>query len=560
MVQVVAGVPGKPRNEQIIVAMRLGIATSEIEGKDDRQLSQKIQDKVYDGMVQEAMSLTAGSEATIREHFPTVDALGSLLQERTKFNDPDTSRELFIARQWTKNEQSGIARPFTPNDVFTLRGTIPQDGFSYGKHTANRFRHMLRTEPYVLAFGGVSGHEAGNMIEGGSKGKGRLKAQYVGGYYTAADKNTDGRPCPDILIDASTSVPRNVNELRNSFTQFDKNDHAEGNHTINWAVPIIADGDTGYGVEKHVGFHMLRLGEAGVAGVHFEDQLSEEKVCGHLRVGNKVLIPVNLFIDKLGAAQEQIDIMDTDTVLIGRTDAEGAGYITYNDLNSIDRNFIDNTRERHRKGYYPIKGGLDLAIARAIAFAPYVDMIWFESTYPDLEQAKEFARAIQAVYPDKPLAYNLSPSFNWNGYFTKKILAEMKMTEQEYASANKTTHDLVEATVKYQVCNFTEELGKAGYKFQFGTYEALRRRNFDIFRLSYEFSNNGMAAWIDHEREENEAVQHLGYRWHRTNERTGATYWDKFAAAATSGDTSGSCMNTACETVQFAGAQVTIKT
>ena len=553
MVQVI-GVQQKPRDEQIIVARSLGINLGELNDPDERQVAKRIEEKVYDGMVKEAMSYTGGGEASIREHFPTVEDLSSMLKERSVFNrDSNITRELFIARQWKQQRDSGLTYAFTPNTVYNLKGTIPQDGFSYGELTARRFREMLSTEPYVLALGAVSGHEAGNIIEAGSKGRGRLKAQYISGYYTSADKNTDGRPFIDSLLNASTSVPRITEEVREAFTQFDRNDHLEGIHTINWAVPIVADADTGYGDEEHVGVHTWRLGKAGASAIHVEDL--RKKVCGHYATGQKVLETPSVFIDKLGAAQEQIAIMGTNIVLIARTDAEGAGFVTY-DTDPRDKSFLvsEDVRPRHRKHYYPIQGGVDLAIERALAYAPYVDMIWFESTYPDLEQAKKFAKAIHAKYPGKLLAYNLSPSFNWDGYFTKKVLAEMNMTEKDYANANEVIRDLVKATVKYQVYNFTEELGKAGYKFQFGTYEALRRRNFDIARLAYDISNNGMAAWIDHEREENEAIKERGYRWRETNARSGGKYWDYFVKGIT-GDDSGSCLATACEAVQFPGTE-----
>jgi len=350
-------------------------------------------------------------------------------------------------------------------------------------------------------------------------------ALYIGGWYTAADKNADGEIFSDLNLYNSSSVPRVVREVNNVLLQLDKNFHLKGDDSIDWVVPLIADGDTGFGGEAHVGAHMKRMIEAGAAGVHFEDQLSEEKRCGHL--AGKTLIPTKQFFSKLQAASKMRDALGTETLVIARTDAESAKYIT-SDIDDYDKQFIDFSKGKNDKGYYHLKEdiGLELAISRGLAYAEHADMIWFESSYPDIEQAEKFAQAIHAKYPGKMLAYNLSPSLNWDEYLTKKVLKEFGLTEKDLS--DKATKERVDTEIYRQAEEFVDRLGKAGYKFQFNTYGVFKITNLAVFEYGKDFMKRKQAAWIDHERRE-KAAEGRGFLARKPQEWVGGKFWEQFS-------------------------------
>ena len=349
---------------------------------------------------------------------------------------------------------------------------------------------------------------------------------YIGGWYSAADKNTDKTTFSDLLFYGASTVPDNGEEVGNILDMQDKIFHLKRNNEIKWKRPVIADGDTGYGDEKSAGVHMKRFIEANIAGVHLEDQV--EKRCGHL--GGKTLMTTRQYEKVLEGAMKMRDTMGTETLLIARTDAEAAKYIV-NDSDERDREFIDYSKGRTDKGYYHLKEGvgLEMAINRGLATAPYADMIWFESHEPNLEQALKFAEAIHKVHPGKKLAYNLSPSFNWDAYFTKKVLGEMGLKEKDLEDLR--IKEKVHAEVFKQASDFIDKLGKAGYVFQFQTYAAFRIRNLALFNYAKQFRQKGMAAWIEFERMEKEAAKH-GYFGQKGQSLVGGDYWEEFGKEA----------------------------
>lgn len=433
-----------------------------------------------------------------------------------------------IENDWKNNPRwEGIIRPYGAEDIWKLRGSEPRE-YSEANKMASEAWDILNKKS-VATMGVVSGHEAVQMLAAASGLDSTYDSDlsffdilYLGGWYSAADKNTDKTTYSDLLFYGSSTVPDNGREVGNVLDMLDKIFHLKGGNKIKWKVPVIADGDTGYGDEKQAGVHMKRFIEANIAGVHFEDQV--EKRCGHL--GGKTLMATKQFEKVLEGAMKMRDIMGTETLIIARTDAEAAKYIV-NDSDERDREFIDYSKGRTEKGYYYLKEGvgLEMAIKRGLAAAPYADMIWFESHEPDLEQALKFAEAIHKVYPNKKLAYNLSPSFNWDTYFTKKVLREMKLNEQDLQDAK--TKERVDAEVFKQASEFINKLGQAGYTFNFQTYAAFRIRNLAIFNYARQFKQDGMAAWIKFERQEKEAAKY-GYFGQKGQGLVGGDYWEKF--------------------------------
>ena len=442
--------------------------------------------------------------------------------EKHNSKPPETKAE-FIARlekDWAKNPRwAGLRRNYTAEDIWNLRGANPQE-YSFANKQAKKLWNLLN-ERSVTTMGVISGHEAAQLASLG------FPALYIGGWYTSANKNADGETYSDLNLYNSSSVPRVVREVNNVLLQIDRNFHLKGDDSIDWVIPMLADGDTGFGNEAHVGAHMKRMIDAGAAGVHFEDQLSEEKRCGHL--ADKTLIPTKQFVSKLQAASKMRDALGTETLIVARTDAESARYIT-SAIDDDDKQFIDFDKGNNGKGkgYYHLKEniGLDLAISRGRAYAEYADLIWFESSYPDIEQAEKFAAAIHEKYPGKMLAYNLSPSFNWDEYLTNKVLGELKLTKNDLNDA--ATKERVDTEVIRQAEEFTQRLAKAGYVFQFNTYGLFKIQNLAVFEYAKDYKEHGQAAWVRFERKER-GFEKLGFLARKPQEWVGGKFWERLS-------------------------------
>src|SRR5689334_7924521 len=334
-----------------------------------------------------------------------------------------------LERDWEQNERwRGIVRDYSADDVLRLRGSIKIE-YTLAEMGAERLWDLLHSEPYIAALGALTGNQAIQQVRAG------LKAIYLSGWQVAADANLAGHMYPDQSLYPSNSVPQVVKRINQALQRADQIDHSEGRNDTYWFAPILADAEAGFGGNLNA-FELMKLMiEAGAAGVHFEDQLASEKKCGHL--GGKVLVPTGAFIRTLTAARLASDVMGVSTILVARTDACSANLLT-SDIDERDQEFL--TGERTAEGFYRINNGLDLAIARAVAYAPYADLLWCETSTPDIDEAKRFADGVHKHFPGKMLAYNCSPSFNW----AKKLDAQ-------------------------QIASFQRELGAMGYKFQFVT-------------------------------------------------------------------------------------------
>ena len=341
----------------------------------------------------------------------------------------------------------GIQRTYGIEDVLKLRGSM-QVEYTLARHGARRLWNLLHTEPYVAALGALTGGQAVQQVQAG------LKAIYVSGWQVAAESNSAGHTYPDQSLYPVDSVPNLVRRINNAFQRADQINHIEGRNKPYWFAPIIADAEAGFGGVLNAFELMKALIEAGASAVHFEDQLASAKKCGHM--GGKVLVPTSEAIQKLIAARLAADIYDVPTIIIGRTDANSASLLV-SDIDERDRPFL--TGERTAEGFYTVRGGLEAVIARAIAYAPYADMLWCETSEPNLKEAKKFAEAVHAVYPGKLLAYNCSPSFNWRKNLDKAAIA-----------------------------NFQRELGEYGYKFQFVTLAGFHSMNFGMYELGARLS------------------------------------------------------------------------
>nr|MBO2482947.1 isocitrate lyase [Bacillaceae bacterium] len=357
-----------------------------------------------------------------------------------------------LKEEWASPRWEGITRPYGPEDVVRLRGSVLIE-HTLAKLGAEKFWKMLHEEDYVPALGALTGNQAVQQVKAG------LKAIYVSGWQVAADANLAGHMYPDQSLYPSNSVPNVVKKINRALQRADQIERLEGREDTDWFVPIVADAEAGFGGALNVFELMKAMIEAGAAAVHFEDQLSSEKKCGHL--GGKVLLPTKQAVRHLIAARLAADVLGVPTVLIARTDANGARLVT-SDIDPYDHPFL--TGKRSEEGFYYARAGIDQAIARGLAYAPYADVIWCETSEPNLEEAKKFAEAIHEKFPGKLLAYNCSPSFNW-----KKKLDER--------------------TIR----NFQKELGKMGYKFQFVTLAGFHTLNHSMFELAHDYRQRGMA-------------------------------------------------------------------
>src|SRR6266516_7590657 len=415
-----------------------------------------------------------------------------------------------IERDWETNPRwDGITRDYTADDVLRLRGSIDVEQ-TFAELGAERLWELLQDEPYVPALGALTGNQAIQQVRAG------LKAIYLSGWQVAADANLAGHMYPDQSLYPSNSVPQVVKRINQALQRADQIQTAEGKGDTYWFAPIVADAEAGFGGPLNVFELMKAMIEAGAAGVHFEDQLASEKKCGHM--GGKVLIPTQAAVKNLVAARFAADVMGVSTLLVARTDANSAKLIT-SDIDPADQKFL--TGERTAEGFYRIQGGLDQAIARGLAYAPYCDLIWCETSEPSLDEARRFAEEIHAQFPGKMLAYNCSPSFNWK----KKLDGET-------------------------IAHFQQELGKMGYKFQFVTLAGFHALNASMFELALGYRDHGMAAYSKLQEAEF-AMEEYGYTATKHQREVGTGYFDEVAQAISSGMSSTTALGESTETAQF---------
>ena len=405
----------------------------------------------------------------------------------------------------------GIKRNYTEADVDRLRGTL-RIQYTLAEMGSKRLWELLHTEDYVHALGALTGNQAVQMVRAG------LKAIYLSGWQVAADANTAGQMYPDQSLYPVDSVPNVVRRINASLRRADQIDHAEGKKERYWFAPIIADAEAGFGGPLNAFELMKSLIEAGAAGVHFEDQLASEKKCGHM--GGKVLVPTNQFIRTLTAARLAADVMAVPTLLVARTDADSAKLLM-SDADEYDHAFIDRKAGRSAEGFYRLKGGVECAIARGLAYAPYADLIWCETSTPDLKQAKQFAEGIRSKFPNKLLAYNCSPSFNWRKNLDDTTIAR-----------------------------FQRELGAMGYKFQFVTLAGFHALNFAMYDLARTYRERGMSAYSELQQREF-AAEKDGYTATRHQREVGTGYFDKVAEVISGGCSSTLALNDSTEAHQF---------
>lgn len=415
-----------------------------------------------------------------------------------------------LVESWEHEERwKGIIRPYEAADVMRLRGTLEIE-YTIARRGAEKLWKLLHTEDFVPALGALTGNQAMQQVKAG------LKAIYLSGWQVAADANLAGSMYPDQSLYPANSVPEVVKKINRTLQRADQISHMEGKEDIDWYAPIVADAEAGFGGQLNVFELMKSMIEAGAAGVHFEDQLSSEKKCGHL--GGKVLLPTQTAVRNLIAARLAADVMGVPTILIARTDANAADLIT-SDVDSYDAPFL--TGERTAEGFFKTKSGLDQAIARGLAYAPYADLIWCETSEPNIEEARQFAQAIHEKFPGKLLAYNCSPSFNWKA----------KLDD-------------------HTILNFQKQLGEMGYKFQFVTLAGFHALNHGMFELSRQYKDRGMAAYSDLQQAEFASEAH-GYTATRHQREVGTSYFDEVAQVVTGGTSSTTALKGSTEAEQF---------
>jgi isocitrate lyase len=415
-----------------------------------------------------------------------------------------------LRESWNNDSRwNGIKRPYSAEEVIKLRGSIDIE-YTLATKGAEKLWSLLKEEDYLAALGALTGNQAVQQVKAG------LKAIYLSGWQVAADANLSGHMYPDQSLYPANSVPSVVKRINQALQRADQIHHLEGDQRIDWFAPIMADAEAGFGGQLNCFELMKGMIEAGASGVHFEDQLSSEKKCGHL--GGKVLLPTQTAIRNLIAARLAADVMGVPTLLVARTDANAADLIT-SDVDPYDRPFI--TGERTSEGFFHVKAGLDQAIARGLAYAPYADLIWCETSEPNIEEARRFAEAIHAKYPGKLLAYNCSPSFNW----------EQKLDKETIAS-------------------FQKELGKMGYKFQFVTLAGFHALNHSMFELARGYKDYGMTAYSELQQAEFNNEQY-GYTATRHQREVGTGYFDKVSMVVTGGTSSTTALKGPTESEQF---------
>jgi len=404
---------------------------------------------------------------------------------------------------------SGIKRPYTREDVRRLQGTLVPE-HTFAKLGAEKLWQLLHSQAFVPALGAVTGNQAVQQVRAG------LKAIYVSGWQVAADANLAGHIYPDQSLYPSNSVPHLVKRINQALQRADQIDHSEGRTAVDWFAPVVADAEAGFGGPLNV-FELIKMMiEAGAAGVHLEDQLSSEKKCGHM--GGKVLLPTAAAIRNLIAARLAADVCDVPTMLIARTDAGGAALMT-SDVDERDEKFL--TGERTTEGFFRVRAGMDQAIARGLTYAPYADMLWFETSTPDLDEAKKFSETVLTEHPGKLLAYNCSPSFNWKAKLDRQTIAK-----------------------------FQPELGAMGYKFQFVTLAGFHALSYSMFNLAHGYRTRGMAAYSELQDAEFASEKH-GYTATKHQHEVGTGYFDEVAKVIAGGEVSTAALVGSTEAEQF---------
>jgi isocitrate lyase len=417
-----------------------------------------------------------------------------------------------LKKEWANDARwQGVYRPYAAEEVDRLRGTFQHD-HTIARMGAERLWQLLNEEKYVRALGALTGNQAVEMVQAG------LKAIYLSGWQVAGDANDALTMYPDQSLYPVTSVPTVLKKINNAFIRADQIQHMEGRDgEVQYFAPIVADAEAGFGGPLNT-FELIKaMIEAGAAGIHLEDQLSSLKKCGHM--GGKVLVPIHDFIQKLISARLAADVMGVPTLFIGRTDALSATLIR-GDIDRVDRDHL--TGERTSDGFYVLKNGLEYAVARALEFAPYVDLIWCETPTPDIDEAREFAKMIHEKYPGKLLAYNCSPSFNW----------KRKLNDD-------------------QIAGFQEQLAEMGYKFQFITLAGFHTLNASMFELAHGYARNGMTAFVKVQEREFEMEKTMGFRAVKHQSFVGAGYFDAVQTTVTGGEVSTGAMKGSTEEQQF---------
>ncbi|WP_100403648.1 isocitrate lyase [Bacillus sp. FJAT-42315] len=415
-----------------------------------------------------------------------------------------------LQESWENDARwQGVTRPYSAEEVIKLRGSIDIE-HTLARRGSEKLWNYMKTENFINALGALTGNQAVQQVKAG------LKAIYLSGWQVAADANLSGHMYPDQSLYPANSVPSVVKRINQALQRADQIAHMEGDDSIDYFAPIVADAEAGFGGQLNVFELMKGMIESGASGVHFEDQLSSEKKCGHL--GGKVLLPTQTAVRNLISARLAADVMGTPTVLIARTDANAADLIT-SDVDSYDAPFI--TGERTSEGFYRVKAGLDQAISRGLAYAPYADLIWCETSEPNLEEARRFAEAIHEKFPGKLLAYNCSPSFNWKAKLDDETIE------------------------KFQV-----ELGKMGYKFQFVTLAGFHALNHSMFQLALGYKDRGMGAYSELQQAEFDAEKD-GYTATRHQREVGTGYFDQVSMVVTGGESSTTALKGSTEEEQF---------
>jgi isocitrate lyase len=415
-----------------------------------------------------------------------------------------------LRQQWeTEPRWKGIRREYSAEDVVALRGSLPIE-FSIARHGAERLRQLLGDLEYVHTFGALTGTQAVQMVKAG------LQAIYLSGWQVAADANLAAQTYPDQSLYPSNSVPAVVRRLNNALLRADQIEWSEGSAEREWMVPIVADAEAGFGGPIHAFELTKSMIDAGVAGVHFEDQLASEKKCGHM--GGKVLVPTSQFIRTLTAARLAADVLNVPTLIVARTDARAATLLT-SDVDVRDRRHL--TGVRTAEGYYAVRGSLDSAIERGVAYAPYADMLWCETSTPDLAEARRFAEGIHAQYPGKWLAYNCSPSFNWQRHLDAATIA-----------------------------SFQKDLAAMGYRFQFITLAGWHLINLETFELAQAYRTSGMTAYV-RVQEREFARERDGYTATKHQREAGTGYFDRVLNIVSGGEASTGALSGSTEEEQF---------
>jgi len=417
-----------------------------------------------------------------------------------------------INQEWTYNPRwQGVERPYGAEEVRKLQGSL-QVEHTLARVGAERLWKLMQENPYVNTLGALTGNQAVQQVQAG------LKAIYLSGWQVAGDANTAGEMYPDQSLYPVDSVPNVVRRINNALTRADQIDCSEGRDDVHWFAPIVADAEAGFGGVLNAYELMKHMIEAGASGVHFEDQLASEKKCGHM--GGKVLVPTSEFIRKLTAARLAADVMGVPTVLMARTDANSAKLLT-SDVDPRDHEFIAS-KERTAEGFFRIKGGLECAIARGLAYAPHCDLLWCETSKPDLGEAQEFADAIHEKYPNQMLAYNCSPSFNWSMH-------------------------LDDLTIE----KFQEKIGEMGYKFQFVTLAGFHALNTSMFELATGYSTRGMGAYSELQKREFELQETKGFKAVKHQSFVGTSYFDTVQNTVAGGESSTAALKESTEVEQF---------